>query len=200
MKAPHPIAVGSWLVLILAAAALEYYGRTLQRIERANELYWDGNTAASIAAFAELEDEFRGGLRSRLLPGADRDRVAQNHLQLLYVEQSYDRVIEESEAYLLDHVGPAPWVRFWLGNAYYRKALADDGSGGEDRALAWLRRAAAQYQQAVIDSPVEWDVKHNHELIQSLLRRDNEDQKQDIFEVLRPREKPDPQPPSRPVG
>ena len=200
MKAPHPIAAALWLVLILASAALEYYGRTLQRIERASDLYWDGNTAASIAAFEELDAGFSGGMRSRLLPPADRDLVAHNYLQLLYLQESYDRVIEKSEAYLLDHVGPAPLVRFWLGNAYYRKALADDGSRGEDRALAWLRRAAAQYQQAVIDSPVEWDVKYNHELIQSLLRRDNEDQKQDIFEVLRPQDKPGPQPPARRIG
>src|SRR5688572_13749219 len=105
MKAPHPIAVGFWLVWILASAGLFYYGHTLQRIERASDLYWDGNTAASIAAFAELEAGFRGGLRSRLLPPADRDRVAHNYLQLLYLQESYDRVIEESEAYLLDHVG-----------------------------------------------------------------------------------------------
>src|SRR3989338_6453745 len=170
MKFPKdPVTFALWFVWVVASAGLVVYWQTLHRIERASALYWDGSTDGAIAAYRDLEEGFRShSWLARLIP-EERDRVLHNYLRLLYLQEDYDSVIVQGEASLLDHDGPAPLVRYWLGNAYYRKAIS--GEAEEEDALAWLRRAGEQYQNAVIDAPGDWDVKYNHELVQTMLRQ-----------------------------
>ncbi len=187
-----------WFVWVVASAGLVLWGRTLQRIERANALYWEGSTEGAIAAFRNLEEGFRRhSWQARLVP-AERDRVLHNYLRLLYLQENYDSVIVQGEAALLDHDGPAPLVRYWLGNAYYRKAVS--GKAEEEDALAWLRRAGEQYRNAVIDASGDWDVKYNHELVQTMLHKLDKQQQQRVFDLLRPQDKPPPRPPTRKTG
>jgi hypothetical protein len=194
----YPVTFALWFVWVVASAGLVLYGRTLHRIDRANALYWDGSTDGAIAAFRELEGEFRRhGWLARLVPDG-RDRVLQNYLRLLYFREDYDSVIVQAEAALLHHEGPAPLVRYWLGNAYYRKAVSETAE--EEDALAWLRRAGEQYQNAVIDAPGDWDVKYNHELVQTMLRQLGKQRQQSVFDLLRPQDKVRPQPPTRKIG
>jgi hypothetical protein len=129
-----------WLLWVVAAGSLAVGGRVLQRIEHANELHGAGDTEAAVAAFAALENDFRNPVLSRLLP-TDRARVSHNYLRLLYLTEDYDRVIEEAEAQLMAGGAVPPLVPFWLGNAYYRKALSVEGDDREEEARAWLRRA-----------------------------------------------------------
>jgi hypothetical protein len=196
MTLPNSVRFTLWLVWILAAAALAAYGWMLTRIERAEALYWESTPEAALAAFAQLETGFRDRWwLTRLLP-ADRDRVASNYLRLLYAGGDYDRVIGEGEALLLDDDDPSPLLRYWLGNAYYRKAVATDGSVEPEEATAWLRRAAEQYQQAIAGAATEWDIKYNHELVQTLLARMNTKAAEEkVFDLLRPQDKNGPQPP-----
>lgn len=194
----YSVTFALWFAWVVASAGLVVYGRTLQRIDRANALYWDGSTDAAIAAFRDLEDGFRShGWFARLVPD-ERDRVLHNYLRLLYLREHYDSVIVQGEAALLDHDGPAPLVSYWLGNAYYRKAVS--GEAEPEDALAWLRRAGEQYRNAVMDASGDWDVKYNHELVQTLLLKIDQQQQQDVFDVLRPQDKPSPQPPTRKIG
>lgn len=193
-----PLVFALWFAWVVVSVGLVFYGRTLQRIDRANALYWDGSTDSAIAAFRDLEDGFRKhGWLARLVP-AERDRVLHNYLRLLYLSEDYDSVIVQGEAALLGHDEPPPMVSYWLGNAYYRKAVS--GAVVEEDALAWLRRAGEQYQNAVVRAPGDWDVKYNHELVQTLLRRIDEQRQQDVFDVLRPEDKSSPRPPTRKIG
>jgi hypothetical protein len=170
----------------------------LQRIEHANELHGAGDTEAAVAAFAALENDFRNPVLSRLLP-TDRARVSHNYLRLLYLTEDYDRVIEEAEAQLMAGGAVPPLVPFWLGNAYYRKALSVEGDDREEEARAWLRRAGERYRDLILRSTSDWDVKYNHELVQTLLRRADQQADQEIFELLRPSDKMGPEPP-QPTG
>ena len=193
-----PVTFTLWFVWVVASAGLVVYGRTLHRIERASALYWDGSTDGAIAALRDLEEGFRShSWLARFVP-AEQDRVLHNYLRLLYLREDYDSVIVQGEAALLEHDGPAPLVRYWLGNAYYRKAIS--GEAEEEDALAWLRRAGEQYQNAVIDASADWDVKYNHELIQTMLHKLGKQQQQRVFDVLRPQDKPSPRPPTRKIG
>ena len=193
-----PLVFALWFAWVVVSVGLVLYGRTLQRIDRANALYWDGSTDDAVAAFRDLEEGLRKhGWMARLVP-RERERVLHNYMRLLYLREDYDSVIVQGEAALLDHDGPAPLVSYWLGNAYYRKAVS--GEAQEEDALAWLRRAGEQYQKAVVDGSEDWDVKYNHELVQTLLRRIDGQRQQDVFEVLRPQDKPSPQPPTRKIG
>ena len=189
-----PMRVTLWLVWILASTGLIGYGWMLHRVDRAEALYWEGALDGAIDALGSLEGEFRGHWwLARILP-AERERVANNYLRLLYAREDYDRVIQEAEAYLLDDDDPSELVRYWLGNAYYRKAVAPDGE--PDEAMAWLRRAGEQYANAIAKSTVDWDLKYNHELVQTLLRRVNQKPGEEkIFDLLRPQDKNGPQPP-----
>jgi len=189
---------GLWLAWVVVFAALAAYGAMTQRIERAAALYWDGSTDDAVEAFQALDARFRRHpWMARLLP-AERDRVLDNYLRLLYLDQEYDRVIVEGEAALLEHPGPAPVVSYWLGNAYYRKALG--GQAEEEDALAWLRRAGDQYEQAIVQSSDDWDLKYNHEMVQTLLRKLDSQTEPSSFDILRPDDKPSPQPPARRIG
>ncbi|MBI3981533.1 MAG: hypothetical protein HY337_01375 [Gemmatimonadetes bacterium] len=194
----YPVAFALWFVWVVASAGLVVYGRKLHRIERASALYWDGSTDGAIAAFRDLEQEFRRHSWLARLVSGDRDRVLHNYLRLLYLREDYDSVIVHGEAALLDRDGAAPLVRYWLGNAYYRKAVS--GEVEEEDALAWLRRAGEQYRAAVIDASGDWDVKYNHELVQTMLRKLDKQPPQRVFEVLRPQDKPSPRPPTRKIG
>lgn len=189
-----PIRFAVWLTWIVASVALVVYGSVLKRIDAAEALYWDGSGDEALAAFGELDGEFRDHWwLARVLP-ADRDRVANNYLRLLYAREDYDTVIQAGEAYLLEDENPPGLVRYWLGNAYYRKAVAPDG--GPDEAMAWLRRAGEQYSEAIAQSSPDWDLKYNHELVQTLLQRVNQKQGEEkIFDLLRPQDKNGPQPP-----
>ena len=191
-----PIRITLWLVWILASVSLIAYGWTLRRVDRAEALYWEGTPDAAIDAFAELEGEFRGRWwLARMLP-RERERVADSYLRLLYARGDYDRVIQEAEAYLFDDEDPSAAVRYWLGNAYYRKAVATDVDVPPDEAMAWLRRAGEQYGEAIAKSTVDWDLKYNHELVQTLLKRVNQKAGEEkIFDLLRPQDKNGPQPP-----
>ena len=199
MKSPkYRVTFALWLVWVVVSASLVIYGRTLQRIDRANALYWDGSTDDAITAFRDLNEGFRSHRwLARLVPD-ERDRVLHNYLRLLYLREHYDSVIVQGEAALLDHDGPEPLVSYWLGNAYYRKAVS--GEAEEEDALAWLGRAGEQYRNAVVDASGDWDVKYNHELVQTLLQKLDDQQQQDVFDVLRPQDKPSPQAPTRTIG
>jgi tetratricopeptide (TPR) repeat protein len=193
---PSPLRFTLWLLWILASVAIASYGWMLIRLERAQALYWESGPDAAVEAFAELESGFREKWwLARLLP-EDRDRVAGNYLRLLYARGDYDRVIEEGETLLLGDENPPQLVRYWLGNAYYRKAVANDGSVEPEEAVAWLRRAGEQYQEAVSRSSTDWDLKYNHELVQTLLARMNTKASEEkVFDLLRPSDKNGPQPP-----
>lgn len=194
----YPVTFALWFVWIVVSVGALVYGRTLRGIDRANALYWDGSTDAAIQAFRDLDAGFRShGLLTRLVP-RERDLVLHNYLRLLYLQEDYDSVIVRGEDALLDHDGPAPVVSYWLGNAYYRKAVS--GEAEEEEALAWLRRAGEQYQEAVVEASADWDVKYNHELVQTLLHEIDRREQQEVFDILRPDDKPSPQPPTRKIG
>jgi hypothetical protein len=196
--ARYPVTFALWLVWVVASAGLVVYGWTLHRIQRAGALYWNGSTEDAIAAFRDLEEGFRSQRwLARLVPDG-RDQVLHNYLRLLYLQEAYDSVIVQGEAALLDRDAPAPLVRFWLGNAYYRKAVS--GEAEEEDALAWLRRAGEQYQRAVLDGSRDWDVKYNHELVQTMLQKIDHQQQPRVFDVLRPQDKASPRPPARKIG
>jgi hypothetical protein len=197
---PNPLRFTLWLFWIVASVGVAAYGWMLLRIERAEALYWESSPDSSVSAYAGLEAGFRERWwLARAMP-ADRDRVAANYLRLLYARADYDRVIEEAEALLLADETPAEAVRYWLGNAYYRKAVATDGSVEPEDAVAWLRRAGEQYQLAISLSSGDWDLKYNHELIQTLLARMNTKATEEkVFDLLRPQDKNGPQPP-QPTG
>ena len=194
----YPVTFTLWLVWVVVSVGLVFYGRTLRRIEGASALYWDGSTDAAIAAFRELEQGFRNHRWLAQSLAEERDQVLHNYLRLLYLQEDYDSVIVHGEAALLDHERPAPMVRYWLGNAYYRKAIS--GEAEPDEALAWLRRAGEQYRNAVVDASGDWDVKYNHELVQTILHKLDRQPEQRVFEVLRPQDKPTPRPPTRKIG
>ena len=196
MSLPNPVRFTLWLLWILGSLAAAAYGWMLLRVERAEALYWESTPEAAVDAYAQLETGFRDRWwLARVMP-ADRDRTAANYLRLLYARGDYDRVIEEAEALLLADETPAESVRYWLGNAYYRKAVATDGSVEPEDAVAWLRRAGEQYQQAIAQSSADWDLKYNHELIQTLLARMNTKATEEkVFDLLRPQDKNGPQPP-----
>jgi tetratricopeptide (TPR) repeat protein len=193
---PSPLRFSLWLIWILASALVAAYGWMLIRIERAEALYWESTPDAAVDAFAQLDGSFRERWwLARILP-ADRDRVAGNYLRLLYARGDYDRVIEEGEAMLLGDEDPSELVRYWLGNAYYRKAVATDPPVEPEEAVAWLRRAGEQYQEAIARSSMDWDLKYNHELVQTLLARMNTKASEEkVFDLLRPQDKNGPQPP-----
>ena len=193
MTLPSPVRATLWLVWIAASVAVGAYGWTLMKVEKAEALYWNGDADSSIAALEQLETGFRESWwRGRVLP-RDRERVAVNYLRLLYERGEYDRVIEQAEALLLSEA-PSQRVRYWLGNAYYRKAVASEGEPEE--AIAWLRRAGEQYQEAIAQSSTDWDLKYNHELVQTLLARLNTKASEEkVFDLLRPQDKNGPQPP-----
>jgi len=195
----YPVAtVLLWLAWVATSAGLVVWGRTLQRLERAGDLYWAGSTDGSLAAFRDLAERFRRHpWLARLAPG-ERDRALHNYLRLLYLREDYDSVIIQGEAALRRADGAAPVVRYWLGSAYYRKAIS--GKSEEEDALAWLRRAGEQFRSAVVDASGDWDVKYNHELVQRLLHKLDQQQQQRVFDVLRPRDKPAPRPPSKKIG
>jgi len=196
LSLPNPVRFTLWLLWILGSLAAAAYGWMLLRVERAEALYWESTPEAAVDAYAQLETDFRDRWwLARILP-ADRDRVSANYLRLLYARGDYDRVIEKAEALLLADETPAESVRYWLGNAYYRKAVATDGSVEPEDAVAWLRRAGEQYQQAIAQSSADWDLKYNHELIQTLLARMNTKATEEkVFDLLRPQDKNGPQPP-----
>jgi len=192
------MAVGIWSVWVVVSLGIIAHGRTLLRVERAEALYRDGAPDEAIAAFEELEADFRRRpWMARAAPGL-RDRALESYLTLLYRQGEYDRVIVEGEAALLDAAGHGPALGYWLGNAYYRKAVSGDVE--EEEALAWLRRAGEQYRNALVDGSDDWDAKYNHELVQSLLRAVDEQPDQEVFDLLRPDDEPSPQQPSRKIG
>ena len=200
MTLPSPVRFTLWSLWILGSVAVAAYGWMLLRIERAQTLYWESTPDAAIEAFAQLETGFRDRWwLARLFP-ADRDRVSANYLRLLYAQGDYDKVIEEGETLLLVDTDPAEAVRYWLGNAYYRKAVATDVPVEPEEAVAWLRRAGEQYQEAIGRSSLDWDLKYNHELVQTLLARMNTKASEEkVFDLLRPQDKNGPQPP-QPTG
>lgn len=191
-----PARFGLWLLWMAASLSLVGYGRMLQRIDRAEALYWSGSSDEAVAAFAALDGGFRARPWLGRLLRAERERVAGNYLRLLYARGDYDRVIQEAEASMLEAEEPPAVVRYWLGNAYYRKAVTTEGAPDAEQAMAWLRRAGEQYQEAIAASSADWDLKYNHELVQTLLERVSRRAAQEkIFELLRPQDKNGPQPP-----
>lgn len=172
--------LGAAVLAIVAYLGLQYHA-TLSGMDRAAELYAQGDVEGALRAYDAVESRVRAHRAMRLIPSSDRQTLFLNQARLLYTLQRYDDALDRLGRE--DAIsGVATDGRFFLmrGNINYRRARARwDAASKRDRET--MNLAANVFQDAVSAcednfrdalrlNPNDWDAKYNLEFMNTLRR------------------------------
>lgn len=163
------------LVLSLALVA---YGVWLLQLEHGARAAARGALAAAAEIYSGAERPFvHLRFLARLSP-AHYSRVVFPQVALLYARGKTDEAIGKLEraASRAPALAEHAEFGFWTGNVWLRRALA---SKEAEVIVKNLNAAAAQYRQGLEAAPQDWDLKHNYELVQYILARQERDRKKE---------------------
>ena len=165
--------VGGVLLISLALLGTGIWLLTLERAARAAAR---GNLERAAALYAAAEQPFVGPL-AQVFPAAYGRTV------LAQVALAYRRGKLDAAAALLDKAAAASpslseyaEFAFWRGNVLIRRALANEDP---ELIMKNLYAAGDQYRKALVAAPDDWDIKHNFELVQYVLRQQELDRQKE---------------------
>lgn len=173
--------VGRAAVLIgvlLSSLALAAYGAWLLQLERGARAAARGELDAAAEIYAGAERPFTYLPVLARVSTEHYSRVVFPQVALFYARGKTDEAIGRLEraANRAPALAEHREFGFWSGNVWLRRALA---SKDADVIVKNLNTAAAQYRQGLEAAPWDWDLKHNYELVQSILARQERDRKKE---------------------
>lgn len=157
------------LLVILCFFSL-YYGSLVYRTDRADQAFLQGDYTHARQGYTDLLASFRDvPLIQRLFTGRYR-HVLFNYVQLLHHSSDYADVVQtlEQEAAEMPAISASPLYHLWLGNAFFRIAVLQEG---EELSFESLRTVADEYREALRLNPQQWDARYNLEFVTDLLRK-----------------------------
>jgi tetratricopeptide (TPR) repeat protein len=176
-------AFGTLVVVLMLAcgAGLLGYARWSRVIVEADAALAADRLEEALAAYEQAELRFDRTPAARQLLAREYNRLASNHMWVLYRLGRYDDTIDAAERAPLE-AGP----HFWSGSAFFQKARTEEKP---ETRLGWLARAEDEFRKAVEASPDDWDTKFNYELTARLaaaLRKNPKAPPSQMMQLLRP--------------
>jgi len=177
------------------------YGFWLLQLERGARAAAHGDLDAATALYSAAEWPFPS-VFARAFPD-HYSRAVFPKIALLYNRGKTGDVVAELERATTraPALAERPEFAFWSGNVLLRRALEATDS---EIIIKHLYAAAAHYRKALEAAPGDWDVKYNYELVQHVLKeQEQEKEKEDskmksILERIRTTTEPAPKEPPPP--
>ena len=175
------MAVAGIMLAVLAYTGLQYQA-ALRGMDRAAELYGQGNLEDALKTYEGVEARLRAHAAMRLLPAGDRQTLLLNQARILYALGRYDEALERLQRED-DISGVATDGRFFRlrGNITFRRAMDEyrkpsktprvtpaDLAQSMNLLQEGLIRAADSYRQSLQIDPNDWDAKYNYEYVEKM--------------------------------
>jgi tetratricopeptide (TPR) repeat protein len=181
------------VVLAIIAYLGMQYSAMLTDMDRANNLYSQGDIEGALSTYEKVEARVRNHGALRLIPSRDRHNLFLNEARLLYAMKKYDEAAEKLDKE--DEItGTTTDGRFYLlrGEIGFRKAITNyQQSAKKDVSLLEenLLSSEDSLRESLRLSPNDWDAKYNFEFV-SNVRKSLAASGQEKVKLLEEEEKP----------
>ena len=175
---------GGLLLLVVALVAI-FFGTVVGDIETATEAFHSREDKMAQQRFTNVLSTFRNLPFLKRLFRTQYQLALFNYVQLLYSDGNYREIVKtlEQEANQFPSLtGTAPY-HFWMGNAFFRIAILQEG---EDLTFESLQTIAEEYEEAIRVDRGNWDAKHNYDFVKDLLvkRASDDPQEKENLQLL----------------
>ncbi|MDA2933485.1 hypothetical protein MYX82_03990 [Acidobacteria bacterium AH-259-D05] len=169
--------VGGLLLLVVALVAI-FYGKVARDIQTAYGAFLSREDQVAQQRYTDILSTFQKLPFLKTLFRNQYQLALFNYVQLLYSDGNYSEVVNtlEQEANQFPSVaGKAPY-HLWMGNAFFRIAILQEG---EDLTFESLQTIAEEYKEAIRVDRGNWDAKHNYDFVKDLLVKKTSDDPQE---------------------
>ena len=177
------------LILIISSIFLAYaflQSSAASRQESAQQLESSEMPEEALAAYQKLTQFLSslGVLKGQFEAEYSDAMVAQ--VRLLYGMGRFDEAIELADISVQENIQDSAASYFWSGNAFFQMGLQEEDAAD---GFPYFHRAQDQYRKALEkDSGQRWNIKFNYELIRTALEQAEQEEEEQEFKVLRPKD------------